>query len=53
MSNFTVDKLYDMWEEHKQIDQKTADPVGNFIARNALRLGFRDTEQGRYLSKYF
>ena len=41
MSHFTVDRLYNMWEEHREVDQTASDPVGNFIARSARRLGFR------------
>ena len=50
MSHFTVDKLYNMWEEYREVDQTASDPVGNFIARNARRLGFRKNGDGRFSS---
>ena len=42
MSRFTVDALYDMWDEYMENDQEE-DPVGNFVERNAKQLGFRKT----------
>ena len=52
MSHFTVDRLYNMWEEHREVDQTASDPVGNFIARSAHRLGFRKNENGRFSSQH-
>ena len=52
MSHFTVDRLYNMWEEHREVDQTASDPVGNFIARSARLLGFRKNENGRFSSHH-
>ena len=43
MSQFTVNALYDMWDEYMENDQKEEDSVGNFVERNAKQLGFRET----------
>ncbi|CAH1772286.1 unnamed protein product [Owenia fusiformis] len=46
MSYFTRDALHEFYEEFEQLDMQKPDPVGSFLRRHAIQLGFIDPKDG-------
>ena len=49
ISEFTVQRLYRLWQEFQQNDVETADPIRSFVARYHKKFGFDD----KYVCKFF